>query len=152
MLVLLFKIFPKNYIEKSLFCCFMADFGDFQPKQVSVYNDAQLATMRWHEYVQKCSSSRNNGELDVWRFKMDEMWDNLWAKAKKQSLVEVIGDVEVADKEIALAAGEYKKEPVNKRGSYYLALRKKYQLLDYAREKLGMGTRFRDSEENEMDA
>lgn len=130
----------------------MADFGDFQPKQVSVYNDAQLQTFSWNESREKCKALRRGGLLVEWQFEMEQMWDNIWAKAKKQGADSCIKDIETADGAVATASVMFKQDPHGKRGAYYSALRKKYQLLDYTREVLGMGTRFRDNDENEMDA
>lgn len=116
---------------------------EYQPPQLSQYNEASQQTQRRHEIKLKCIEYRRKGKLSAWNFELDNFW------------LELCGDRNLrkvrpnAIEEFKKFWTEYSKVKSNRSKTYEVLFRKE-QYLRILEDQLGKGSKYQKKDDSGM--
>ncbi len=102
---------------------------------VSDYNEAGFQILRLHELWNDCNRLSVKGFYDSWRFKLDRIWIELSADAKKKNEKKYSELLKYYDLKIEISLKK------NKRDEIYSSLKNKEQFLKQLQDDVGKGAK-----------
>ena len=112
-------------------------------KLISEFNSAKFQVFRINLRWDKINEFRDKSDLLNWAKSLDMIWDEMISKVIKRGDLHYIALINEIDAKIHKIK--------SKRQRFEKALRLKHQLLKVIEERVGLGGRMKDSDEDEMD-
>ena len=140
---------------------------EFKPREVSEFNEAQFQILRLHNLWTACNNNSQQGNLESWKWKLDNIWRELYADAKsyvlkgkkkdkekqENTLNEFEKEINKLNENIMNAEKEINENRMNKlsKSKLYKALTDKEMYLRYIADLFGKGSRRKADDEDRMD-
>lgn len=116
------------------------DFSDVSSK----YNEAVFQIQRLHESWIRCYNFQRNGELDKWKFELDNIWLELISDVEER--LGNSNDIKEKNKQLRLNIANSKT-----REQKYEALMERHSYLKVIQDKTGKGGSYSDGSEDDFE-